>query len=67
MARKKYNLIGIDGNAFSVLGYVSNAMRREGYSRAEIDAYMTDAKSKDYSHLLCVSAEMVDKLNANKK
>ena len=24
----KYDLIGIDGNAFNILGYVTNAMRR---------------------------------------
>jgi len=27
---EKYNLIGIDGNAFSVMGYVQNAMKHEG-------------------------------------
>lgn len=41
MARRKYNLVGIDGNAFSVMGYVRNAMRAEGFSREEIEAYTT--------------------------
>ena len=47
MARKKYNLVGVDGNAFAVMGYVRNAMRAEGFSRKEIEDYSKDAMSSD--------------------
>ena len=63
MARRKYDLVGVDGNAFAVMGYVGRAMRESGFSREEIEAYYTDAKSSDYDHLLAVSIEMVDKCN----
>ena len=66
MARKKYNLVGIDGNAFFVMGYVRRAMIREGFTRDEINNYLKDAQSSDYSHLIAVSAEMIEKCN-NKK
>jgi len=66
MAKKKYNLIGIDGNAFNVMGYTRRAMVREGFTREEIDSYLKDAMSSDYNHLLAVSVEMIDKCN-NKK
>ena len=63
MAKEKYDLVGIDGNAFSVMGYVARAMRNEGKTKNEIDAYYADAKSGDYNHLLSVSFDMVEKLN----
>jgi len=67
MARKKYNLVGVDGNAFSVMGYVRNAMRAEGFTRQEIEDYTKDAMSSDYSHLISVSCDMVDECNARRK
>lgn len=60
---EKYNLVGIDGNAFSVMGYVMNAMKSEGKTREEINKYREDAMSDDYNHLLSVSVEMIDKLS----
>ena len=61
--KQKYNLVGIDGNAYSVMGYVIKAMKRERFSKSEIDDYQADAKSGDYNHLLSVSAEMIEKCN----
>ena len=60
---KPYDLVGVDGNAFSVMGYVSNAMLRSGFSREEQDNYLADAQSSDYNHLLFVSVQMVEKVN----
>lgn len=60
----KYNLVGIDGNAFSVMSYVAKAMRREGYPSEEIKKYQEDAMSSDYDHLLSISVDMIDQLNA---
>jgi hypothetical protein len=60
---EKYSLIGIDGNAYSIMGYVSRGMRECGKPKMEIDAYFAEAKSADYNHLLVVSVEMIDKLN----
>ena len=59
----KYNLIGIDGNAFCVMAYVVNAMRECKFSKADREAYYKDATSSDYDHLLCVSVGMIDKCN----
>ena len=60
---KAFNLVGVDGNAFAVMGYVSNAMRCAGYSNDEIDKYNEDAQSSDYHHLLRVSCQMVEDVN----
>lgn len=63
MEKEKYTLVGVDGNAFSVMGYVCNAMKQEGKTKEQIDAYLTDAKSNDYYHLLSVSHATLEALN----
>ncbi len=59
----KYNLVGIDGNAFSVMGYVLKAMKECKMSKEEQSEYQNKAMSGDYNNLLCVSIEMIDKCN----
>ena len=45
-------MVGEDGNAFSILGRVTKAMKRAHIPQAEIDTFLTEAKSGDYDHLL---------------
>lgn len=59
----KYDLVGIDGNAFCIMAYVVNAMRECRFSKDERQAYYNEATSGDYDHLLCVSIGMIDKCN----
>jgi len=47
-------LIGLDGNAFSLMGAFSRQARHEGWTKEEIDGVMEDAMSGDYSNLLRV-------------
>lgn len=64
MATKKiYSLVGVNGNAYAVMGYVRNAMRECGMTKQQIEEYTSDATSGDYNHLLNVSARMVARLN----
>lgn len=53
-------LIGQDGNAFLILGRVQKALRRAGVPQAEIDAYMDEATSGDYDHLLATTMKTVE-------
>lgn len=53
-------LIGEDGNAFAILGAVKRQLRRAKISQKEIDAYVSDATSGDYNHLLRVTMETVN-------
>lgn len=46
------NLVGLDGNAFVIMGAFSRQAKREGWSQDEIDAVLNEAKSGDYDHLL---------------
>lgn len=45
-------LVGEDGNAFSILGRVKAALRKAGISKNEQDAFLDEAMSGDYDHLL---------------
>ncbi len=48
----KIKLVGFDGNAFTILGKVKNALRKGGVPSEEISKFMTEAASGDYDHLL---------------
>lgn len=58
----KYDLVGIDGNAFAVMGYTARALKNEGL-RDLVDEMYKRAMSGDYDNLLCVCLEYIDKAN----
>lgn len=58
----KYNLVGVNGNAFALMGYTAKALKREGLGNL-VDQMYAEAKSGDYNNLICVCAEYVDKAN----
>lgn len=60
---EKYCLVGVDGNAIAVMGYVSLAMQKTGFTKDEINSYRKEAMSGNYNNLLCVSKEYIDKCN----
>jgi hypothetical protein len=53
-------LTGRDGNAFSILGAVTNALRHGGAPEKEIDEYFEEAQSGDYDHLLRTTMQWVN-------
>lgn len=61
--KREYTLVGVNGNAFAIMGYVVRAMKLEHKSKDEIDAYIRDARSSDYTHLIAVSVDMCEELN----
>ena len=52
MDKVKMKLVGIDGNAFSILGRFSLEARRSGWKEEEIKKVTKEAMSGDYNHLL---------------
>ena len=46
------DLVGVNGNAFMIMGVFGRQARKEGWSQDEIDAVLKEAKSGDYNHLL---------------
>ena len=53
------DIYSIDGNAYSIMGAVTKAMRRAGIPKEEQDAYFKEATSGDYDNLLATTAKWV--------
>lgn len=58
--KPKIRLVGEDGNAFAILGRAHRSLRRAGATPAQIEEFMTEAKSGDYNHLLATCMEWFD-------
>ena len=52
-------LTGVDGNAFSLMGTVADALRKGGVSKYERDEFFNEAMSGDYNHLLATCSRWV--------
>jgi hypothetical protein len=50
----------VSGNAFSIMGAVTRALRSNGIGSSEQDAYRKEAMSGDYNNLMDVTAKWVN-------
>jgi len=60
LTKPTVKLIGQYGNAFAVMGNIKRALKSAGADKDYIDAYLKEATSGDYDHLLTVSMKYVD-------
>lgn len=60
---KKFTLVGQDGNAFAVMGYTAQALKRAGMGDI-VDQMREEATSGGYSNLLVVCEDYLDMANA---
>ena len=60
---KTYSLVGVNGNAYVVMGYTQMAMKECNFSKEQQEAYLKDAMSSDYNHLLTVSNTQIAECN----
>lgn len=58
--KPKVKLVGADGNAFAILGKVSQALKKAGYSPEEVSEFQREAMSGDYNHLLQTAMKWAD-------
>ena len=59
---EKYTLVGVNGNAYSVMGYTSRALKETGHKDL-VSQMTTEAMSGDYNNLLCVCLKYIDIAN----
>jgi formylmethanofuran dehydrogenase subunit C len=57
MKKVKLKMVGLDGNAFSILGAFRRQAVKENWSKEEIKEVTDQAMSGDYSHLLSTIAD----------
>lgn len=50
---------GADGNAYFILGFIKNLLKRLEYDKNEIDKVLEDMMSNNYEHLISVAAKYV--------
>lgn len=58
----KYSLIGVDGNAFSIMGYTANALRKSGHKDL-VDKMYAEATAGNYNNLITVCDGYIDIAN----
>ena len=56
----KLNLNGPGGNAIVILGICQSAAKKAGWTKEQIDAFMSEAMSGDYENLLAVVRKHFD-------
>lgn len=52
----KLNLVGLDGNAFALMGAFKREAKKEGWTEAEVRELFSEAMSADYHHLVATLA-----------
>ena len=62
-----YNLVGVDGNPLSIMGYVTKCMRKEAFTRFAIEQYQERCAKGDYAYLLRESMKMLAMCNEHRK
>lgn len=59
-------LVGEDGNAYSIMGRVARALKANGYTKAEVNAFHKAATAGDYNNLLRVAMSYVEDCGTEK-
>jgi hypothetical protein len=57
MKKLNLKLVGVDGNAFSLMGAFRKQAKKEGWTDEEIKVVLDDCMSGDYNHLLSTLSE----------
>ena len=57
-----YSLVGVNGNAFAVMGYTARALKETGHKDL-VTQMQSEAMSGDYNNLLRVCMKYVDIAN----
>lgn len=50
----------MDGNAVSIMGVISKALRKTGHTKEEINQYRQESMRADYDNLLVVAFDWAD-------
>ena len=56
----KFKMVGLEGNAFFILGRFQGLARKAGWTKEQIDAVCKEAMSGDYNHLLATMMKYTD-------
>lgn len=54
------SLVGIDGNAFMLMGYFQKLAREQGFSKEWIQGVLDEAMSSEYNHLVATLLDNIE-------
>ncbi|MDC9721921.1 MAG: hypothetical protein PSN34_04005 [Urechidicola sp.] len=54
------DLVGVDGNAFALMGHFQKLARKQGFENKWINSVLDEAMSGDYDHLLQTLTQHMD-------
>jgi hypothetical protein len=60
LPKPEITLVGEDGNAYSIMAIAQKGMRKAGWTKEQIDAYLEEAMSGDYDNLLVTTMKYCD-------
>lgn len=60
----EFTLVGVNGNAFCVIAYTCNAMKKVGINYSEIQDYKKKVTQSDYDTVIVLSLEQLDRCNS---
>lgn len=58
----KYSLVGVDGNAFAIMGYTARALKQTGHADL-VENMRSRAMCGDYDNLIYVCQRYIDIAN----
>lgn len=59
------NLVGLDGNAFELLGSFQKQAKREGWTDDEIRTVINAAKAGNYDHLVATLSQYCEPIESD--
>jgi hypothetical protein len=59
------NLVGLDGNAFSLMGTFQRNARKQGWTKEEVDFVLQKCMSGDYDNLLCTLIQYTEEVDSD--
>jgi len=60
MKRVNLSLVGLNGNAFNLMGQFRKQAQKEGWTKEEIDEVLNECMSGDYNHLIATLLSYCD-------
>lgn len=60
MEKPELKIIGMDGNAFSIIAKARRAAKKAGWTSDEISSFCEEAMDGDYGHLLSTTMKHFD-------
>lgn len=63
----KLALVGLDGNAFALMGAFKNAAKAQGWSAEEIKKVLDECMTGDYDNLLCTLSDNTEEPDENQE